>query len=117
MSKKSKRIIYYILTLIFVFTAPILFLRYVILPHTDEVFYERLQRDNEICYQRAERDSVDTRWCDEISKASKLAYYESERRKDFSFLHIIFIAIFLILAFRVNSLSKQVSELKEKIDA
>ncbi len=115
MSKKSKQIIYYLLTLILVFTAPLFFLQYVI-SNTDEVFYERVREDNEICYQRAKRDSVDTRWCDEISKASKLAYYESNRRRSFSFLEIIFFVLFCILAFRVVNLSRQVTELKEKID-
>ena len=86
MSKKSKQVIYYILTLIFVVAAPILFLRYFIL-NTDDVFYERAREDNEICYQRAKRDSVDTRWCDEIKSGATLAYIENVRNIKFIVFH------------------------------
>jgi hypothetical protein len=116
MSKNTKQIINYVAAIIFIIIVPVLLVPYFI-KDNDEVFYERLKEDHETCYQRAKQDAVDTRWCNEIRDAAKLAYYESSRRDNSSFLLILLAPLFFVLIYTVGNLKKEVNELKEKINA
>ena len=114
MNKKSKEIIFYVLTFIFIFIVPnTLFYRFS--RENDEMFYKWLAEDNEVCRQRAKEDSREKIWCDEIRKAATLSYRESRSSNNF-FLLIMFQPILFVLLTSLYNLRKQVDELKEKID-
>src|SRR5215203_4985798 len=115
MGKNIKQIILYVLALIFILIVPIFFVNYFILDN-DEVFYQRLREDNEICYERAKRDGVETRWCNEIRDAAKLAYSDSTRANKDSFLLLFIAPLLFALVVYVANLRTQVEELKAKID-
>ncbi len=115
MSKKTKYIINYALTFIFIFIVPNALYHYFSLEN-DKLFYKHVSEDEEICYQRAKRDSVDTRWCSEISNAAQLAYSRSSRGFNISHLLLLISPLLFVLIIGIGNLRNQVEELKEKVD-
>lgn len=114
MNKIFKEIILYVVLFSFLFFLPNL-MYYYFTEKRENTTYERIAEDYETCFQRAERDKVETRWCREIEKASKLTYTES-RNADKSITNIvlqIFPMVLFILMIAVIGLRKQIEELKK----
>lgn len=78
------------------------------------MFYSRMDQDYEKCYERAKRDLAYTGFCDRIESASEETFRASRRLNKLYWL--IFLPLVLVLVLTNWRLSKQIAELKEKID-
>lgn len=115
MNKKSKEIIFYVVTFVGIFIVPNLVFHY-FSRESDQMFYEQVREDYEICMQRAEQDSRDKVWCGEIKDAARLSYSMNRSSNNF-YLLLMFQPLLFVLLLGIRNLRKEVEELKEKINA
>ncbi|MDQ2746296.1 MAG: hypothetical protein M3T96_03445 [Acidobacteriota bacterium] len=115
MDKRTKEKILYIFLIVAIMVLPNIFLYSKMIKNQDR-FFESLGERYETCLKKAKEDSVDARYCREISIASENTFLAADNSIEISYIMFFIEMLFFSLIIGVRKLRARIEELEKKLD-